>query len=139
MTGTTIPSKGYVIIARNATKAAFQTFWGRTLAANVVYINSADTMPQINGSETYTLKNAAATTVDGPTVAIDTSGGFSFHRATCGAAGTLSSWSHGASGSGTPGTGGLGTCGKGVFINEFSDALGTGNFVYEFVELYNDK
>ena len=137
--GTTIPSKGYVIIARNATKTAFQTFWGRTLAANVVYINSADTMPQINGSETYTLKNASATTIDGPTVAMDASGGYSFQRATCGAAGTLSSWSHVVSGSGTPGTGGLGTCGKGVFINEFSDALGTGNYVYEFVELYNDK
>jgi len=24
-------------------------------------------------------------------------------------------------------------------INEFSDALGTGNFVYEFVELYYDR
>jgi len=137
--GTAIPSKGYVIIARNATKTAFQTFWGRTLASNVVYINSADTMPQINGSETYTLFNAAGTAVEGATVAMDTSGGSSFQRATCGAAGTLSSWSKVASASGTPGTGGLATCGKGVFINEFSDALGTGNFVYEFIELFNDN
>jgi beta-lactamase superfamily II metal-dependent hydrolase len=137
-TGTTIASKGYVIVARNATKSAFQTFWGVTLGANVVYINSADTMPQINGSETYTLKNGS-TTVDGPTVAMDTSGGFDFERATCGAVGTLSTWAHRASTSGTPGTGGLGTCNKGVFINEFSDALGTGNYVYEFIELYNDK
>jgi len=136
--GTTIPSKGYVIIARNATKAAFQTFWGVTLGANVVYINSADTMPQINGSETYTLKSGA-TTVDGPTVAMDTNAGFDFERATCGAVGTLSSWFHRASTSGTPGTGGLTTCNKGVFINEFSDALGTGNFVYEFIELFNDR
>jgi beta-lactamase superfamily II metal-dependent hydrolase len=136
--GTTIPSKGYVIVARNATKAAFQTFWGVTLGANVVYINSADTMPQINGSETYTLKNGA-TTIDGPTVAMDSAAGFDFERATCGAVGTLSSWFHRASTSGTPGTGGLTTCNKGVFINEFSDALGTGNFVYEFVELFNDR
>jgi len=136
--GTTIASKGYVIVARNATKAAFQTFWGVTLGANVVYINSADTMPQINGSETYTLKNGA-TTIDGPTVAMDTSAGFDFERATCGAVGTLSSWSHRASTSGTPGTGGLTTCNRGVFINEFSDALGTGNFVYEFIELFNDR
>jgi beta-lactamase superfamily II metal-dependent hydrolase len=137
-TGTTIPSKGYVIVARNATKAAFQTFWGVTLAANVVYINSADTMPQINGSETYTLKNGT-TTIDGPTVAMDTNAGFDFERATCGAVGTLSSWFHRASTSGTPGTGGLTTCNRGVFINEFSDALGTGNFVYEFIELFNDR
>ncbi len=136
--GTTIASKGYVIVARNATKAAFQTFWGVTLGANVVYVNSADTMPQINGSETYTLKNGA-TTIDGPTVAMDTSAGFDFERATCGAVGTLSSWSHRASTSGTPGTGGLTTCNRGVFINEFSDALGTGNFVYEFIELFNDR
>jgi beta-lactamase superfamily II metal-dependent hydrolase len=137
--GTTIPSKGYVIVARNATKAAFQTFWGRTLASNVVYINSADTMPQINGSETYTLFNAAGTAIEGASVAMDASGGSSFQRATCGAAGTLTSWSKVASASGTPGTGGLATCGKGVFINEFSDALGTGNFVFEFIELFNDN
>ena len=136
--GTTIASKGYVIIARNATKTAFQSFWGVTLGANVIYINSADTMPQINGSETYTLKNGA-TTIDGPTVAMDTNAGFDFERATCGAVGTLSSWSHRASTSGTPGTGGLATCNKGVFINEFSDALGTGNYVYEFIELFNDR
>jgi beta-lactamase superfamily II metal-dependent hydrolase len=137
--GTTIGSKGYVIIARNATKAAFETFWNRTLAANVVYINSADSMPQINGSETYTLKNAGGTTIEGATVAMDTSGGSDFQRATCGAIGTLSSWTKSASTAGTPGTGGLNGCNKGPFINEFSDALGTGNYVYEFIELYNDK
>jgi beta-lactamase superfamily II metal-dependent hydrolase len=137
--GTTIASKGYVIIARNATKAAFQTFWGVTLGANVVYINSADTMPQINGSETYTLKNSSGVTIEGTTVAMDTSGGSDFQRATCGAIGTLSSWTKLASASGSPGTGGLNGCNKGPFINEFSDALGTGNFVYEFIELFNDK
>jgi beta-lactamase superfamily II metal-dependent hydrolase len=137
--GTTIPSKGYVIIARNATKTAFQTFWGVTLGANVVFINSADTMPQINGSETYTLKNSSGVTIEGATVAMDTSGGSDFQRATCGAIGTLSSWTKLASASGSPGTGGLNGCNKGPFINEFSDALGTGNFVYEFIELFNDK
>jgi beta-lactamase superfamily II metal-dependent hydrolase len=138
-TGTTIPSKGYLIIARNATKSAFQTFWGRTLASNVIYINSADTMPQINGSETYTLRNASGTVIEGATVAMDTSAGFDFQRATCGAIGTLSSWSHVTWSSATPGTGGLATCGRGAFINEFSDALGTGNYVYEFIEIFNDK
>jgi beta-lactamase superfamily II metal-dependent hydrolase len=137
--GTSIASKGYVIVARNATKAAFQTYWGVTLAANVVYINSGDTMPQINGSETYTLKNASGTTIEGATVAMDAAGGSRFQRATCGAIGTLSSWTKGASSTGTPGTGGLATCNRGAFINEFSDALGTGNYVYEFIELFNDR
>jgi beta-lactamase superfamily II metal-dependent hydrolase len=137
--GTVIPSHGYLIIARNATKTAFQTFWGRTLASNVLYINTADTMPQINGSETYTLKNASGTTIEGTTVAMDTNAGFDFQRATCGAIGTLSSWTHVAAGSATPGIGGLNGCNRGAFINEFSDAIGTGNYVYEFIELYNDK
>jgi beta-lactamase superfamily II metal-dependent hydrolase len=137
--GTTIASHGYVIVARNATKTAFESFWGVTLGANVVFINSADTIPQINGSETYTLKNAAGTTIEGTTVAMDTAGGSDFQRATCGAIGTLSSWTKSASTAGSPGIGGLNGCNKGPFINEFSDALGTGNFVYEFIELYNDR
>lgn len=138
--GTIIPSRGYVIIARNATKAQFESFWGVTLAANVVYLNSADTMPQINGSETYTLKNASATTIDGATVAMASAGGESLKRLDgCGAANLASSWSRTASSTGNPGTGAPAPCNKGVFINEFSDALGTGNFIYEFVELANDK
>jgi hypothetical protein len=138
--GTTIASKGYVIIGRNATKAAFQTFWGVTLAANVVYLNSADTMPQLNGSETYTLQNASSVTLDGPTVAAASSGGESIKRLNgCGAANLAASWSRTASTTGNPGTGAPAACNKGVYISEFSDALGTGNFVYEFVELYNDK
>jgi hypothetical protein len=138
--GTTIPSKGYVIIGRNATKTAFQTFWGVTLAANVIYINGADTMPQINGSETYTLQNASSTTLDGPTVAMASAGGESLKRLNgCGAANLAASWSRVASSTGNPGTGAPAACNKGVYISEFADALGTGNFIYEFVELYNDK
>jgi len=136
---TLIPSHGYVVVGRNATKAAFESFWGVTLASNVVYINSGDNMPQINGSETYTLKNSGGTTIDGPTVGMDASAGKSLQRANCGAVGTAGTWNKVASASGTPGTGGLTGCAKGVFINEFSDALGTGNFVYEFVELFNDN
>jgi hypothetical protein len=138
--GTTIASKGYVVIGRNATKAAFQTFWGVTLAANVVYLNAADTMPQLNGGETYTLKNAAATILDGPSVAEAAAGGESLKRINgCGAANLAASWSRVASSTGNPGSGAPAACNKGVYISEFSDALGTGNFIYEFVELYNDK
>jgi hypothetical protein len=138
--GTTIPSKGYVVIGRNATKSAFETFWGVTLAANVIYINGADTMPQINGSETYTLQNASSTTLDGPSVAMASAGGESLKRLNgCGAANLAASWSRVASSTGNPGSGAPAACNKGVYISEFSDALGTGNFIYEFVELYNDK
>jgi hypothetical protein len=137
--GTRVPSHGYVIVGRDATKAAFQTFWGVTLAANVTYINSADTMPQINGSETYTLKNAANVTVDGPTFAQDASSLDSLERATCGAVGSAGTWTKVAATSATPGALGKTGCGLGMFINENSDAIGTGNFVYEFIELFNDR
>jgi len=137
--GTVIPSGGYAIVARNATKAQFEAFWGVTLGSNVVYINSADTMPQINGSETYTLKDQNNATVDGPTYAHDSSSGDSLERSTCGASGLAGTWTKVAATSATPASNGKTGCNLGVFINENSDAIGTGNYVYEFIELYNDR
>ena len=61
----------------------------------------------------------------------------------CLAAGTASSWTittiTGTVTGPTPGSGAGTGCSKGAVINEFSDALGTGNFIYEYVEIYNDK
>lgn len=137
--GTVIPANGYVIIARDATKAAFQTFWGVTLGSNVVYLTTAGAFPQINGSENYTLKNGT-TVIDGPTISTSSSAGQSLQRKDpCLAANLASSWNVVVSTSGTPGSGAGAGCAKGVVINEFSDATGSGNFVYEFVELHNDK
>jgi len=135
---TIVPRGGYVVVGRNASKAAFESFWGVTLGPNVVYINSGDTMPQLNGSETYTLKDASNSTIDGPTYAHDGTSGDSLERANCGAAGNAGTWTKLASTSGTPGTNGLTGCSLGIFINESSDATGTGNFIYEFVEIYNE-
>jgi hypothetical protein len=97
-------------------------------------------MPQINGSENYDLRNASNVRVDGLTISMASAGGESIKRLNgCGNPNTSSSWSRTASSTGNPGAGGPAPCNKGVFISEFSDALGTGNFIYEFVELYNDK
>jgi Big-like domain-containing protein len=138
--GTVIPANGYVVIGRQATKSAFQTFWGRTLATNVVYINANGAFPQINGSENYALKNASGTTVDGPTISMSSAAGQSIRRNDpCLAAGSASSWTIGATTTATPGSGAGTGCGKGPVINEFSDAAGTGNYIYEFVELHNDR
>lgn len=138
--GTTIPSQGYVVVGRNATKAQFEAFWGVTLGANVVYLNSADTMPQLNGSETYDLRNASNVSIDGVTIAQPSSGGEAIKRTNgCGAASSSSSWSRTASSTGNPGSGAPAPCNKGAFISEFSDALGTGNYIYEFIELSNDR
>jgi hypothetical protein len=138
-TGTTIPDNGYLVIGRDATKAAFEAFWG-PLPASAVYLNSAGAMPVINGSETYDLYNASNTKVDGRTIAMGSSGGSSVKRNDpCQAANLSGSWTVTASSTGTPGSGAGAGCSKGVVINEFSDAIGTGNFIYEFVELHYDK
>jgi len=138
--GTVIPANGYVVIGRDATKAAFEAFWETTLPSNAVYVNSAGAFPVINGSETYTLYTAAGTLVDGTTISMSSSAGQSIQRKDpCLAANLTSSWNVLASSSGTPGSGAGAGCAKGVVINEFSDALGTGNYVYEFVELHYDR
>ncbi|MCU1245747.1 MAG: hypothetical protein JWN02_1657 [Acidobacteria bacterium] len=138
--GTIVPANGYLVIGRDATKAAFQTFWGVTLASNVVYLTTAGAFPQINGSENYTLKNASGTVIDGPTISQSSSAGQSIQRKDpCQAAGLTASWNVLTSTSGTPGSGAGAGCAHGMVINEFSDATGTNNFVYEFIELHNDK
>ncbi len=138
--GTVIPANGYLVIGRNATKTAFQTFWKVTLATNVVYLSGGDSFPQINGSENYTLYNASGTKVDGATVSMSSSAAQSLQRKDpCNSAGTSTSWTIGASTAGTPGRGAGTGCAGGVKINEFSDATGTGNHIYEFVELHADN
>jgi len=54
----------------------------------------------------------------------------------CFAAGQAASWNNVASTNGASGVGAGAGWAKGVVINEFADAGGTGNFVYEFVELH---
>ena len=138
--GTIIAANGYVVIGRQATQSAFQTFWNVTLGSNVVYLNGNGAFPQINGSETYTVKNASGTVIDGATIAMSSAAGQDLQRIDpCLAAGTTSSWTIGATTAANPGSGAAAGCAKGVVINEFSDAAGSGNYVYEFVELHNDK
>jgi hypothetical protein len=86
------------------------------------------------------LYNAAGVEVDGTTISMASSAGQSIQRRDpCLPANQIASWNILASSSGSPGSGAGVGCGIGVVINEFSDALGTGNFVYEFVELYYDR
>lgn len=140
--GTSIPENGYVIIGRNATKAQFEALWlgGAPLPSNVVYINSTGSFPVINGKENYTLYDAAGRKVDGRTIRMDAGAGDSIQRKDpCLNARKRNSWKIVSATSATPGSGAGTGCGTGVVINEFSDALGTGNFTYEFVELHYDK
>jgi hypothetical protein len=86
------------------------------------------------------LANAAGTTIDGQTVAMPSAANSTLQRKDpCLAANLATSWTTSTASVATPGTGAAAGCAKGVVINEFSDALGTNNFIYEFIELHNDK
>jgi hypothetical protein len=138
--GTRIPASGYLIVARNASRAAFESFWSRTLGPSVAFVNAGGAFPVINGDETFTLFDGSGATIDGPTVSMPAGGGRAFQRRDpCQAASVSASWNNVAAASASPGTGAGAGCGRGVVLNEFADPSGTGQFVYEFVELHWDQ
>lgn len=61
---TIINAKGFLVLARNSEKGAFETFWSTTLGSNVVFINSGNRLPQINGAEQYRLEDHTAFVID---------------------------------------------------------------------------
>ncbi|MFO0579961.1 MAG: Ig-like domain-containing protein [Polyangia bacterium] len=139
-TGTVIPPRGYLIIARNATRAAFQSFWKVSLGPDVVFLNAASALPVLNGDESYALYTAGGTLVDGRTTDMPAGGGKTLQRkGPCLAPGASGSWSVQPVAAATPGSGAGSSCGKGVVINEFADPPATGDYVFEFIEIYNDK
>ncbi|MCA9641101.1 MAG: hypothetical protein KC492_10415, partial [Myxococcales bacterium] len=140
--GTMVPAGGYVIISRTATKAEFETYFGLTLGANVIYLNAGDAGITINGDETYALQNASSTVIDGPSIAQPATAGRNYSRVQpVGPANMASSWTDQADSIAvcSPGSGQTipGTL-SGIYISEISDVSGSGNFKYEYVELFYD-
>ncbi|MCK4643854.1 lamin tail domain-containing protein [bacterium] len=133
--GIIIPEGGYLVVGRNADKTAFETFWGVTLASDVIYVNSSNSMPLINGDEYFELLNDSDVSQDGPS-AKTLSVNNTVERTNPGdPAGDTTSWTMTASTSATPGSGVGASSNAGVIVNEYSDAS---SYEYEFVELYND-
>ena len=140
--GTTIQPGGYLIVARNATKASFETFWATTLNANVVFINGTTVIggngfPSINGAETYELQNASSVKIEGPTIAMPAATPFNSikRKSPIGDAALETSWTRDVVTAANPGTGMTNTKTGKIIISEFSDAT---SFVNEFIELYYD-
>jgi phosphatidylserine/phosphatidylglycerophosphate/cardiolipin synthase-like enzyme len=144
--GTVVQPGGYVIVARNASKAAFETYFGLTLNSNVVFINGTTVIggngfPSINGAETYELQNATSTKLEGPTVAMPSAAPFNSvkRKSPIGDATLEASWTRDAVSAGVlaanPGTGMPNTNTGKLIISEFSDAT---TFANEFVELFYD-
>jgi len=139
--GTLLPSGGYLVVARNATRAAFEAFYATSprvnpMPAETVFLNSNASgscangcMPQINGAETYELYDASATLVDAPSVvAADNN---AYQRNAPG----VNTWTTVGEDNANPGQGAGTPSGAGVVINEVADAS---DYTKEFIELYND-
>ncbi len=138
--GTLVTPGGYLVISRNSPQATFETFWKVTFGKTVVFVDSQNKFPLINGDEAFTLTDAAGKVVDGPTVKLATGSKANYQRKLpVGKAGDEASWTTAGQdpGSATPGSGQTGTAGQSTpYISEFSDASGTGAFVNEFVEIH---
>jgi len=138
--GTLVPHGGYLVVAHNASQSQFESFYGKTLGTNVVYINSGANgppkLPQIDGGETYGLFDSNFVTVDGPTIAEPANGLQTFGRINCGTApGLATSWTAKTSSAAvaTPGSGLLSTGQSRVCISEIADATKS---QFEYVELF---
>ncbi|MCK4666129.1 lamin tail domain-containing protein, partial [Candidatus Dependentiae bacterium] len=133
---TVIPESGYLVIGRDATQSAFETFWGVTLGADVIYLNSNNSIT-LNGGEYFELQNSFDVVMDGPTgytLQVSKSG----QRTNPGdPADNPASWTVVvALTEANPGSGVGTSSNAGVVINEYSDA---DSYVYEFIEIYNDS
>jgi cytochrome c peroxidase len=137
--GTQVPHGGYLIVGRNATKAEFQSFYGKVLDTNVVYVNSATAVrfPIIDGSETFTLAVPGDDfDIDGPSAAMPAGGQKILSRTSCAApAGDPASWTTApaAAANATPGAGPLSTGQNRICITEFADATSRN---FEYVEIF---
>jgi hypothetical protein len=128
----------YIIISRDSTKEDFENYWGVSLASDVVFLTSNDNFPVINGDETYELRDKTDTIVDGPTgqplITYHTIERIKTYDNPL----LLENWKINPDSFATPGSGADGNGLAGLVINEYSDASGTGNWKYEFIELYYD-
>jgi hypothetical protein len=138
--GTHVPHGGYLIAARNATKAEFEAFYGRTLDTNVVYIDAATDgftkFPAIIGGATYALLDPQGVIIDGPSVALPS--GTILSRTSCDApAGAAASWTSkpASAGNATPGTGPLSTGLDRICITEIADSS---RQQFEYVEIFTE-
>lgn len=132
-----VPAGSVVIIARDCTLEEFETFWNVTLDDNVFFLISGDVnagVPVINGSERLKLYGPTGAVEDGITVRGET--GKAYRRIQPSAPNSMTSWNVVAERLATPGVPDLATTDRGIFISEWADATGSGNYAFEYVELF---
>ncbi len=146
--GTTLLPGTYVVVGRKAAEDAFAEAWlgpNALFPDEVLYFNAADGFLVINSSaKSFLLKDADGNLVDGPT--LDVGSNKTHQRLVPILEPELDeSWESQTAGSpspqspATPGEGQpVVAQTSGVYISEVSDASGSGNYIYEFIELHYD-
>lgn len=124
----------FVIIARDCSKGDFETFWNVVLGSNVLFINSANTLPMINGDESFAVYDSSGNLIDSTNTQMPPGENKCMERDSS----NVNTWTALNSNLATPGYYGGGNHNAGLIISEFTDSTGTGNYVYEYIELYND-
>ncbi len=137
--GALVSPGGHVSVGRDATQAQFEAFWGVTLGANVQYFSGGGNWPNMNGGETFELLDDLGASADGPTIALSELRTY-LRNSPDQPADDTNSWAEVLSdpeSNASPGAGGVSSdTWSGLYVSEFADGTGNGNFVYEFVELY---
>lgn len=135
--GTILEQGMTIVVGRDASQVEFETWWDVTLGPDVLYFDTGDTFPAINGGETFTLRDAGDTVVDGPTATMALAGNFQRNEAAADSS-LAASWdqSPNPNGDATPGFGDITAAAEAVIVlTELSDTTGGGAFSYEFIEL----
>ncbi len=142
--GTVLSPGACLVIGRDSAKSAFETFWG-AIPANAIYLNGKDIIagngfPLINGSEQFKLSNSSGQQIDPDTGYLPTtpmSSDKNYQRTATNS--TVFEEKTASSSEASPGNfkGTKANTGK-VVITEVSDASGSGNYIYEFVEIFYD-
>lgn len=135
--GTVLEPGMLIVIGRDAGQAAFENFWGSSMGDDVLYFDTQDEFPAINGGETFSLVDDDAQTVEGPTALMELGDNMQRVDASI-AANDNANWeiSSNPNAVGTPGSAPpAAAADAALVISEMSDTTGSGAFVYEFVEL----
>lgn len=128
--GTVLAPGAYLVVGRDVDRPAFEAYFG-PLPAGTVYVRSSNTVPQINGDETYSVRDAGGVLIDGPTPAITTTRR-AYHRSDPETLAWTSIDEFPSPGSGAEPQDGTYS---GLVITEATEPL---DFPYEFLELYYD-
>ncbi len=130
---TVVPGGYFIIICRGKNKTDFETYYGITLPSNVIFIDSAGTLPQLNGSETFSLYDSLNQKIDTTYMSLTT--GRIYYRDSTNT--NTFSYTSFSTSNATPGS--IGSTvynrNKGLVITEVVDAS---SYLYEYVEIYND-